>query len=131
MCIRFKVEFSRTYQDDTEEAVRKNLFMQHTRFVSSGNRLCGGFELEVNFLADRLDAELDVLLGVAFQDDTDDAQDFPYSDSRLRSAVQELPDEFDWRPLGGVTPVKCQYTTPCNKLKINKVLNVVEKSTSF
>lgn len=44
---RFKAQHARRYWDDTEEAVRKNLLMQHTRFVASGNRQGATFAMEV------------------------------------------------------------------------------------
>lgn len=44
---RFKASHRRRYVDDTEEAVRKNLMVQHSRFVNSGNRQGATFNMEV------------------------------------------------------------------------------------
>lgn len=46
MC-RFKASHARRYRDDTEEAVRKNLMVQHSRFVNSGNRQGATFNMQV------------------------------------------------------------------------------------
>lgn len=56
--------YTRLYADDTELATRKNIFIQNSRFVASANRQGASFELELNFLSDRLTEERRVLLGV-------------------------------------------------------------------
>lgn len=94
--------------DNTEEAVRKNLIMQSHRFVSSGNREGATAELGVNFLCDRLDAELDELRGVVPDAEMRRAEKFPHSRRQLTAAEDALPKEFDWRPRGGVSPVRCK-----------------------
>lgn len=102
--------------------MRKNLFVQHSRFVNSCNREGATFEVEVNFLGDRLDVELDVLLGTQFSDADDSAgDDAAPTAGKAQDGAQELPREFDWRPRGAVTPVRCEccclvrlaYDRPC------------------
>ncbi|CAH2056991.1 unnamed protein product, partial [Iphiclides podalirius] len=104
----FVSEYERSYVDNTEEAVRKNLIMQSHRFVSSGNREGATAELGVNFLCDRLDAELDELRGVEPGAELRRAERFPHSRRQLSAAEDALPKQFDWRPRGGVSPVRYQ-----------------------
>lgn len=108
-CNRFTVEYERSYADSAEEAMRKNLFVQTERFVASGNRLGASFAMGRNFLADRLDAELQALLGVTLDDEHFAAEDFPHARHQLRDLEDQLPTEFDWRERGGVTPVRCKW----------------------
>ncbi|XP_050671316.1 uncharacterized protein LOC126969793 isoform X3 [Leptidea sinapis] len=105
---RFKTEFDRQYIDDKEEAVRKNLLMQHSRFTSSGNREGATVELGLNFLGDRLDVELESLMGVQLSQERFPAERFPHERRDLQRAEPRLPDKFDWRPRGAVSPVRFQ-----------------------
>ncbi|XP_038218677.1 uncharacterized protein LOC119837223 [Zerene cesonia] len=104
---KFKTDFNRKYGDDIEEAVRKNLLMQNTRFTSSGNRQGGTSQLGINYLGERLDAELQLLMGVE-PSGRDSAERFPHSRRQLQKMDSRLPDRFDWRPRGGVSPVQFQ-----------------------
>lgn len=112
---KFKEQFDRKYADSTEESVRKNIFMQCSRFVFSGNRQSATFELEINFLGDRLLAEIQQLLGVnveeGFLDSAGyggDVEQFPHPEPVVRKLSRKLPKKFDWRPRGAVTDVKWQ-----------------------
>lgn len=114
----FKTEFERKYVDEKEEAVRTNLFVQNRRFISSANRLDAPFKCGVNFLADRLDGELEQLLGVQYDSDEGNIHPdpFPYAEQGRSELGAKLPREFDWRKRGGVTPVRCAYRPACHKL---------------
>ncbi|XP_063542729.1 counting factor associated protein D-like [Cydia strobilella] len=108
----FKKQFKRIYLDPAEEAVRKNLLVKSSRFIEAGNRLSSGFKMAANFMADRLDDEINQLLG--FEAPPEGASEpglvpFPYSENEVKSI--KLDDEFDWRPLGAVSPVRFQDTT--------------------
>ncbi|CAK1590816.1 unnamed protein product [Parnassius mnemosyne] len=104
----FVTEHERSYVDNTEEAVRKNIIMQSHRFVSSGNREGATVALGVNFLCDRLDGELDELRGVQPAAEMRKAERFPHSRRQLAAAEDALPKQFDWRPRGAVSPVRYQ-----------------------
>ncbi|CAH0717525.1 unnamed protein product, partial [Brenthis ino] len=121
---RFKQEFNRQYIDNIEEAVRKNLLIQHSRFISSGNREGATFELGVNFLGDRLNDELENLLGVNLSAENIRAEHFPHNRSSVQSEEARLPNRFDWRPRGGVSPVR--YQGSCSSCWAFAVAGAVE-----
>ncbi|XP_050355829.1 uncharacterized protein LOC126777034 [Nymphalis io] len=121
---RFKTEYNRQYADNTEEAVRKNLLMQHLRFIRSGNREGATFELAPNYLADRLDDELAELRGLQLSPENTRAEIFPHTRDSLKKEEPSLPDRFDWRPRGGVSPVR--YQGSCSSCWAFAVAGAVE-----
>ncbi|KOB67608.1 putative peptidase [Operophtera brumata] len=109
---RFKTSHRRRYADDTEEAVRKNLMVQHSRFVSSGNRQGATFNMEVhlhNSLTATFNMELGVLRGVREDVEALPSEPFPYSRAQVAASRGRLPREFDWRRRGAVTHVRSEY----------------------
>ncbi|XP_022824876.1 counting factor associated protein D-like [Spodoptera litura] len=105
---QYKRTFQRSYADDLELAVRKNILMQSSRHVASGNRQGASFQLEVNFLSDRLQAERRVLLGVEPDPAADPGMPFPHARPELDALRGRLPRKFDWRERGAVTHVRNQ-----------------------
>ncbi|CAH2098006.1 unnamed protein product [Euphydryas editha] len=105
---QFKKEYNRQYLDDTEEAVRKNLLIQNLRFIDSGNREGTTFELAKNYLSDRLDVELEGLRGVQLSPENTPAEQFPHTREALKDEETRLPEKFDWRPRGAISPVRYQ-----------------------
>lgn len=73
------------------------------RLINSHNRANLGFQLAVNHLADRTPAELKVLRGKQHSSGYNGGQPFPYD---IAMHANSLPEQFDWRIYGAVTPVK-------------------------
>lgn len=101
---KFKTKHGRNYENDKEHALRKDIFRQNVRYIHSVNRQSRGFSLGVNHLSDRTDLELKALRGKQYSAGYNGGKPFPYN--KLRSL--KLPDSFDWRIYGAVTPVKDQ-----------------------
>ncbi|KAK9890966.1 hypothetical protein WA026_013304 [Henosepilachna vigintioctopunctata] len=102
---KFKHKHGKNYENETEHALRKDIFRQNIRFIHSVNRQGRGYSLGVNHLADKTELELKALRGKQYTKVEDNGgKPFPYN--TLRSA--KLPDVFDWRIYGAVAPVKDQ-----------------------
>ncbi|XP_026750371.2 counting factor associated protein D-like isoform X2 [Galleria mellonella] len=106
--LSYASKFARKFIDSGEEAVRKNLLMQTTRFVESANRQAGTAKMGLNFLADRLLSEVEYLTGVVVSKDLRPSEPFPYLRNQLRDVADKLIDRFDWRSQDAVTHVRYQ-----------------------
>jgi hypothetical protein len=74
------------------------------RYIHSMNRANLGFQLDVNHLADRTDNEIKVLRGKQYTKHGDNGGlPFPHD---VEKEKDDVPENFDWRLYGAVTPVK-------------------------
>lgn len=103
--MRFMKKHGAVYNTNRERMFRQNIFMQNLRFIHSKNRQHLNFSLGVNHLTDRTVEELEVLQGRKSSLSVhNDGQPFPYNIDEY----SDLPEEYDWRLYGAVTPVKDQ-----------------------
>ncbi|KAL1115154.1 hypothetical protein AAG570_007185, partial [Ranatra chinensis] len=101
----FKDEHNKKYEHEMEHSRRKEVFRQNMRFIHSKNRANLGFQMAVNHLSDRTDDELRALRGRRHVPGTvnNGGKPFPHDPTN-----EDVPDQFDWRLFGAVTPVKDQ-----------------------
>jgi hypothetical protein len=102
---RFKQKHNKNYDTEHEHESRKSIFHQNLRFIHSKNRAKLGFSLGVNHLADRTEDELRALRGFKSSLTYNGGLPFPED---VEGTKDHLPDQFDWRLYGAVSPVKDQ-----------------------
>ncbi|XP_059155052.1 digestive cysteine proteinase 1-like [Physella acuta] len=101
---RFKKTHNKAYKDDEEHETRKQIFRKNLRFINSKNRAGLTYTLAVNHLADRSQKEMKVMRGFRYTHGDHGGKKF----SLMAMDKQDVPDQWDWRLQGAVTPVKDQ-----------------------
>lgn len=105
---KFLAKHGIEYGNETETEYRKSIFVNNLRFIHSKNRAGLGYSLGVNHLSDKTDEELAALRGYRPSGVYNGGMPFPYNTMPGAPLVASLPDSYDWRIYGAVTPVKDQ-----------------------
>jgi len=104
----FKQEHNKKYDTLLEVEERRKIFLDNTRFISAMNTRNPTFQLAVNHLADKSEDELDILRGRKVTLKSSNGG-LPFKSNKMYSSSGDaLPDNWDWRLLGAVNPVKDQ-----------------------
>lgn len=101
----FAKKHNKIYTDHKETSKRKSIFLKNYRFIQSQNRKNKHFKLAVNHLADRTDEEIGQLRG-RLQSNVVYNGGMVFNKSKYN--LSKVPDQWDWRLVGAVTPVKDQ-----------------------
>ncbi|KAI5631515.1 papain family cysteine protease domain-containing protein [Phthorimaea operculella] len=123
--VNYTNEFDRTYADFKEEAVRKNLLTQRSRFINSCNREGAPFGVGHNLVSDRLDVEVKARSGAAFPAESKKDKPRPPLFKGENVDTSKLPKEWNWRTKGAVSPVK-EQTARCSSCWAFAVAGSVE-----
>ncbi|KAH8355084.1 hypothetical protein KR093_005293, partial [Drosophila rubida] len=109
---QFKQEFQKSYDDESEDRLRMQVFEDNKRIIDAHNeRWAAGqetYEMGVNEYTDLLQHEFDSLFAApAEQLEEDEELEFLDDDAdEDDEEPQGHKDEVDWRILGAVTPVR-------------------------
>ncbi|KAK3803950.1 hypothetical protein RRG08_059813 [Elysia crispata] len=99
----FKKVHKKDYKPHEHEP-RKHIFRQNLRYINSKNRAGLSYKMSVNHLAAHTDKEMKLMRG--FRYTHGDRGGKTFSSDMLKNT--DAPDQWDWRLIGAVTPVKDQ-----------------------
>ncbi|GFN76052.1 counting factor associated protein d [Plakobranchus ocellatus] len=99
----FKDVHNKKYKSHEDEP-RKHVFRQNLRYINSKNRAGLSYKLAVNHLSAHSSDEIRVMRGFRYSARDHGGKAFP---KHLLTTV-DAPDQWDWRLMGAVTPVKDQ-----------------------
>lgn len=103
----FQKNHGKKYQTSMEHKERQHIFRQNLRYINAINRRGLSYRLAINHLADKSDEELSILRGKLKSTSSKKPNNgLPFDMSKYKNKA--LPDTWDWRIYGAVTPVKDQ-----------------------
>lgn len=107
----FKSKFERNYAHEQEHALRKSIFAQNIRLISSVNKRNLTYKLGINQFSDWTPEELERSRGaIPRPKGKVGTIKFPYVESELQDILEALPKQYDMRLDGLISPIKDQGT---------------------
>ncbi|RHY40292.1 hypothetical protein DYB30_003075, partial [Aphanomyces astaci] len=101
---QFALQHGKSFDSSSETMHRASVFHANMQYINSMNRKGLSYSLAMNHLGDRTHDEMKAMFGrKSLKRAADNEAGGVYE---LKHVA--LPDEWDWRPQGGVTPVKDQ-----------------------
>lgn len=100
---QWRLEYDRTYSDDSEYQERLKIFTENVLYIDQFNSQQHSYQLEVNQFADQT---FDEFKSTYLIQDPQHCSATKVSDHQMSN--QALPTSVDWRKKGVVTPVKNQ-----------------------
>ncbi|XP_028039764.1 cathepsin K-like [Bombyx mandarina] len=94
--------------DVGEYEMRKAIFQDNLDKIIEHNKKNLSYKMEINQFADKTEEELKYLSGTWMSRDDHVPLPFPYTEAEIDEMVQALPDDFDLRLEGVISPVKNQ-----------------------
>ncbi|KAI8119989.1 Cathepsin L [Lucilia cuprina] len=108
----FQQQTGKVYKDEKEKQFRESIFMGTKAVVDMGNKYAAlglsSFHMNLNILADLTHKEVGKLLGSKITFTGEEITSKHVNFVTAKTNTQNLPDHFDWRELGGVTPAGFQ-----------------------
>ncbi|XP_063369908.1 cathepsin K-like [Cydia amplana] len=104
----FKKHHARNYQNKKEHDMRRDIFHKNWKFVVDHNRQNLGFKLALNHLSDLTPAERAHMSGGRRSPNPSATVPFPHSERQVGDIVTQIPEEYDMRLQGIISPVKNQ-----------------------
>ncbi|XP_045455734.1 cathepsin K-like [Melitaea cinxia] len=106
--LSYKLQHKKEYKGDEHE-VRRQIFNENLRKVIEHNQKNLGYKLTINKFSDRTDAELAHLFGTRPSDPFQEGSIvFPHTEEEVDVLAQDLPDNYDMRIGGYISPIKNQ-----------------------
>ncbi|CAH2097358.1 unnamed protein product [Euphydryas editha] len=106
--LSYKLQHKKVYKEEEHE-VRKQIFQKNLRKVIEHNQKNLGYKLTINKFSDQTEEELSHLFGTRASNPSEQGSIiFPHSAEEVDLLAEDLPENYDMRIGGFISPIKNQ-----------------------